>query len=170
MAASGGGGVEEKRLEFLRSIPFLQGLTDSQLRAVSSELKEEHHKQGDYIVKMGDTADCLYFIRQGDVSCHHGGEELMVILPNCALDDAAHKAEMLRLRVEGLTETHGTAISASFGVATVPETSTHAADVIPMADSALYAAKKAGKNRVACADRRSARKDPNDAPRLAATA
>ena len=92
MAASGGGGVEEKRLEFLRSIPFLQGLTDSQLRAVSSELKEEHHKQGDYIVKMGDTADCLYFIRQGDVSCHHGGEELMGLQEGAFFGEACLEA------------------------------------------------------------------------------
>jgi diguanylate cyclase (GGDEF)-like protein len=133
-------------------------------------VNDEHgHAKGDAVLR-DVAAQLVAALRPSDVVARYGGEELMVILPNCALDDAAHKAEMLRLRVEGLTETHGTAISASFGVATVPETSTHAADVIPMADSALYAAKKAGKNRVACADRRSARKDPNDAPRLAATA
>jgi diguanylate cyclase len=54
-------------------------------------------------------------------------------------------------------------------VACVPETSTGAADVIPVADAALYAAKKAGKNKIACAERRAARDDRGGPPRLAVT-
>ncbi|RZJ99158.1 MAG: diguanylate cyclase [Novosphingobium sp.] len=50
-------------------------------------------------------------------------------------------------------------ISASFGIASVPETSTSPADVVPMADAALYVAKQAGKNCVRMADRRGGRDD-----------
>jgi diguanylate cyclase len=64
---------------------------------------------------------------------------------------------MMRERISSLSDAHGVPISASFGVATVPETSTSPVDVVPMADAALYAAKQAGKNCVRTAEKRSAR-------------
>ena len=73
----------------------------------------------------------------------------------------------MRERIERLGEAHRIPISASFGVATVPETSISATDVIPMADNALYQAKQAGKNCVRAADRRASQESP--APRLAVT-
>lgn len=125
------------------------------------------HAKGDAVLR--DAASQLVgALRPSDVVARYGGEELMVILPNCGLEDAAGKAEMLRLRVESLSELHGTSISASFGVACVPETSTNAADVVPMSDAALYAAKQQGKNRVVTADKRAVRED-KAAPRLAVT-
>ncbi|MEW9853755.1 GGDEF domain-containing protein [Novosphingobium sp. M1R2S20] len=131
-------------------------------------LNDEHgHAKGDAVLR--DVAGQLVSsLRPSDVVARYGGEELIVILPNCGLDDAAVKAEMLRMRVEGLSDVHGVPVSASFGVAAVPETSTTAADVIPMADSALYVAKKKGKNCIARADRRAGR-DDKAAPRLAVT-
>ena len=98
-------------------------------------------------------------LRPSDVVSRYGGEELMVILPGCPLDDARHKAETLRARIEGLADAHGVAVSASFGVACVPETSSSPTDVVPMADAALYAAKQAGKNCVRTAQRRAERTD-----------
>lgn len=125
------------------------------------------HAKGDAVLR--DVAGQLVgALRPSDVVARYGGEELIVILPNCGIEDAAAKAEQLRLRIESLSDVHGAAISASFGVATVPETSTSAADVIPMADGALYAAKKDGKNCVRCADKRSVREDA-PSPRLAVT-
>ncbi|MFX9570715.1 GGDEF domain-containing protein, partial [Acinetobacter baumannii] len=85
-------------------------------------------------------------LRPSDVVCRYGGEELMAILPDCPLEDALMKAEQLRERIHALTDVHGCAISASFGVAAVPETATSAADIVPQADAALSQAKKAGKN------------------------
>ena len=90
-----------------------------------------------------------------------------MILPNCSLEDANLRAEALRARVEGLSEVHETSISASFGVAAIPETSTSQADLVPMADAALYAAKQQGRNRVVCAERRAGRDEFH--PRLAVT-
>ncbi|PEQ13897.1 hypothetical protein B2G71_06235 [Novosphingobium sp. PC22D] len=132
------------------------------------KLNDEHgHAKGDVVLR--DVAAQLgAALRPSDVIARYGGEELMVILPNCGLEDAAHKAETLRLRIESLSEFHGCAISASLGVATVPETSTSPADVVPMADAALYAAKAAGKNRVCCSERRGEREARPEAPRLAA--
>ena len=95
----------------------------------------------------------------GNLSARVPGEELMVILPGCNLEGAQIKAEGLRARIEGLSEAHGVAISASFGIAAVPETSTSPADVVLMADAALYNAKQAGKNCVRFAERRAGRDD-----------
>lgn len=90
-------------------------------------------------------------IRPCDVACRYGGEELVVLLPDCGKMEALAKAELLRTRIERLSENHGTQISASFGVATIPETSSKAGDGLADADAALYQAKKAGRNRVAMA-------------------
>ncbi len=116
------------------------------------------HAKGDAV--LCDVAGQLVgALRPSDVVSRYGGEELLIILPNCDLADAALKAEMLRARIEALSEPHGHAISASFGIATVPETSTSPLDVIPMADAALYSAKQAGKNCVRTAERRAGRDD-----------
>ncbi len=130
-------------------------------------LNDEHgHAKGDAVLRdvAGQLVDTL---RPSDVIARYGGEELLVIMPKCSLENAATKAELLRKRVEALSAAHGTEISASFGIATVPETATGAGDVITMADSALYGAKQAGKNRVVTAPRRT-RGEDKAAPRLAA--
>jgi diguanylate cyclase (GGDEF)-like protein len=93
-------------------------------------------------------------LRETDIVCRYGGEELVVILPDCNLDRAADKAEALRLRIEALSQTHGAPISASFGVAAVPYTSAGVSDLLAAADGALYRAKQNGRNQVATAPTR----------------
>lgn len=118
------------------------------------KLNDEHgHAKGDAVLRevAGQLVGAL---RPSDVVCRYGGEELLVILPSCDLDDALLKAEMLRGRVESLSETHGAAITASFGVACIPETSAGPGDIVTMADAALYEAKQAGRNCVRLAPRR----------------
>ncbi len=130
-------------------------------------LNDDHgHAKGDAVLR--DVAGQLVStLRPSDVIARYGGEELLVIMPKCGLEHAAAKAELLRQRVEALSAAHGAQVSASFGVATVPETATGAGDVVTMADTALYAAKQAGKNRVTTAPRRK-RGEDKAAPRLAA--
>lgn len=125
---------------------------------------ENGHAKGDAVLR-DVAAQLVGGLRPSDVVSRYGGEELLVILPGCSLDDARGKAEMLRQRIEGLSDVHGVAISASFGVASVPETATSQADLIPRADAALYAAKAAGRNCVIAADRRAGREEHH--PRLA---
>jgi len=122
-------------------------------------LNDEHgHAKGDAVLR-DVAAQLISALRPSDVVSRYGGEELLVILPNCGLEDALHKAEVMRARIEALSEPHGVPISGSFGVAAVPETSTSPIDVIPMADAALYVAKQAGKNCVRAAERRAGRDD-----------
>lgn len=129
-------------------------------------LNDEHgHAKGDAVLR--DAAVQLVgALRPADVVSRYGGEELLVILPACPLNDAVLKAEILRSRIESLSDMHGVAVSASFGVAGVPETSTGKADLIPMADAALYAAKQAGRNCVRAAESRTTISESG--PRLAA--
>lgn len=118
------------------------------------KLNDAHgHAKGDAVLR-DVAAQLVSGLRPSDVVSRYGGEELMVILPGCGLDDAEQKADALRGRLESLSDAHGFAISASFGVACVPETSSSPLDVVPMADAALYAAKQAGKNCVRTAARR----------------
>lgn len=127
------------------------------------KLNDEHgHAKGDAVLR-DVAAQIIGALRPTDVACRYGGEELVAILPDCSLEDALEKAELLRERIESLGTSHACAISASLGVATVPETSTSATDILPIADAALYAAKKAGKNCVVAAEKRVGR----DTPRLA---
>ena len=127
------------------------------------KLNDEHgHAKGDAVLR-DVAAQIVGALRPTDVICRYGGEELLAILPDCSLEDALEKAELLRARIESLSGSHECAISASLGVASVPETATSATDIVPIADAALYAAKKAGKNCVLASERRSGR----DAPRLA---
>ncbi|MCH7628804.1 MAG: GGDEF domain-containing protein [Proteobacteria bacterium] len=131
-------------------------------------LNDEHgHAKGDAVLR-DVAAQLVGGLRPSDVLCRYGGEELLAILPDCGLDDAMEKAEQLRERIELLSEAHACRISASFGVGAIPETATSAADVVPIADAALYAAKKGGKNRVCAAERRAGR-EGGAAPRLAVT-
>ena len=128
---------------------------------------DQGHAKGDAVLR-DVAAQLIGGLRPSDVVCRYGGEELLIILPSCPLEDAEIKAEALRLRVEGLTEVHGVPVSTSIGVATIPETSTSVADLLAMADSALYEAKQGGKNRVVCADKKAIREDLQ--PRLVVTA
>jgi diguanylate cyclase (GGDEF)-like protein len=114
-------------------------------------LNDEHgHAFGDAVLR--DSAMAIVgSLRETDVVCRYGGEEIVVILPDCNLDRAADKAELLRIRIEALSKTHSAEISASFGVSSVPYTSTGVMDLLAAADGALYRAKQEGRNRVVAA-------------------
>lgn len=128
------------------------------------KLNDDHgHAKGDAVLR-DVAAQIVGALRPTDVVCRYGGEELIAILPDCSMEDALEKAATLRERIESLSAIHECAISASLGVAAVPATATSATDILPVADGALYAAKKAGKNRVIAAEKRTL----HDGPRLAA--
>lgn len=117
-------------------------------------LNDEHgHAVGDAVLR--DSAEAILgALRQSDVACRYGGEELTVLLPDTGLEEALAKAEILRARIESLSQVHGTRITASFGVAAYPDTSANVGGLMTMADGALYEAKHAGRNRVVAAELR----------------
>lgn len=120
-------------------------------------LNDEHgHALGDGVLAEVAAA-VIGTIRPCDVACRYGGEEFVVLFPDCTMADGAAKAELLRARIERLSENHGVRISASFGVATIPESSAKVGDVLADADAALYRAKGEGRNRVVSAINRPVR-------------
>lgn len=118
------------------------------------KLNDTHgHAFGDAVLR--DTAMTIVgTLRETDIVCRYGGEELVVILPDCNLERAADKAEALRVRVAALSQNHGAEISASFGVSSVPYTSASVTDLLSAADGALYKAKQNGRNQVVMAPTR----------------
>jgi len=91
-------------------------------------------------------------VREVDVVARYGGEEFAVIAPEANLAQARDLAERLRGRIAEQVrppEIHEHTISASFGVASDEDSRVATAgDLIEMADQALYASKRCGRNRV----------------------
>ena len=87
-------------------------------------------------------------IRTSDIGVRTGGDEFLVLIPHATVDDARVLAERLReaVVVQGRAEPH-TAITVSAGVAAWRPGRT-AEQVLEAADTMLYAAKRAGKDRV----------------------
>jgi diguanylate cyclase (GGDEF)-like protein len=94
-------------------------------------------------------------VRGSDIVCRFGGEELVVVLPATTAEQAAHLAEEIRMAVEKLIIRHNGEVmgglTVSVGVASCPEHARVPEDLLRVADGALYAAKRGGRNRVVVA-------------------
>lgn len=112
------------------------------------------HTQGDEAIKA--VAGALRkHVRKPFIACRYGGEEFTVILPGTDADAAALLAERLRKTVEDIF-IGNFAITVSVGCASLSQGRFDSAEkFFDAADSALYAAKQQGRNRViAFRDRR----------------
>jgi diguanylate cyclase (GGDEF)-like protein len=106
------------------------------------------HLAGDLVLKeIG--AVFTRALRPYDCVGRYGGEEFLLILPNCGMESALIRAEQLRLAVQsarimdGETMLH---VTASFGVASAFPSHYVAETVIRAVDVALYRAKNSGRN------------------------
>ena len=86
--------------------------------------------------------------RQGDIVSRIGGEEFLILLPHCNIDDAMRKAENIRSRIE-LSEPADLTVTASIGLATlIKEHNGDFDNLYKAADSAVYYSKENGRNQV----------------------
>lgn len=91
-------------------------------------------------------------VRKGDIACRYGGEEFVLVLPQAAPEFARNRARQLAERIRSHEIHHGgkslQSITISAGVASYPEHGRTPAELVKAADTALYRAKEAGRNRV----------------------
>jgi diguanylate cyclase (GGDEF)-like protein len=108
---------------------------------------ERGHKAGDAVLK-GIVAAVRSRARSLDLLFRMGGEEFVLLLPGTAEEDAAGVAEAIRAAIAESSLLDGHVVTASIGVAGLrPEDSVDS--WIRETDAAMYAAKEAGRNRVA---------------------
>src|SRR5215467_5037373 len=113
-------------------------------KAVNDDLG---HAMGDETLR-GVGELLLKHSRGINVNCRYGGDEFAILLVETPKPGAQIYADRIRHVLAHHPFPHGQ-ISASFGIASLPEDVGAAAeDLIRAADEALYIAKRAGKNRV----------------------
>lgn len=108
------------------------------------------HLAGDEV--LAEVANILKLnLRKSDIVCRWGGEEFLISLLDCELDQAQAIAEKKRLLIEATISTSdNNKVTASFGVAKLAKGDC-SKKLFSRADKALYQAKNEGRNRVVAA-------------------
>ena len=93
-------------------------------------------------------------VRSVDVACRYGGDEFAVLLPDTGPAGTALVGERLRSRTAARVErlvpaAEPVALTVSAGMASFPRDASKAAELVAVADRALYLVKRAGGNQVA---------------------
>jgi len=109
------------------------------------------HIAGDMVLKKLSEHLVDIFNNPGDIICRYGGEEFVVMLPDCTKIQAKKLAEDLRKKVEEtkiILRREKTKVTVSIGVATFPTDAQIKEELIHKADQAMYQAKRKGRNKV----------------------
>jgi two-component system cell cycle response regulator len=110
------------------------------------------HDVGDFVLKEFSTR-FRRNTRGIDLACRFGGEEFLVIMPDTNMQRAYQVGERLRVGIASdpfhVRPDVGIHLTASVGIATLESAQDTPESVFRRADSALFAAKRRGRNRVA---------------------
>lgn len=110
------------------------------------QVNDRHgHDVGDKVL-VGVASELKKQTRAEDILGRYGGEEFILLLENCDLEQAGSKAEKIRAAIERL-EVAGLSLTTSIGVSCL-RASDDFNRLFIRADEALYLAKAAGRNRV----------------------
>jgi diguanylate cyclase (GGDEF)-like protein len=105
------------------------------------------HQRGDVVLV--ETGEAIRrSLRPTEEVFRVGGEEFLVLLPGCDMDRAAPVAERIRHAIED-ARPGGLPVTASVGVAVAVGRDLDFDELFSVADTALYDAKRAGRNRIA---------------------
>ncbi len=115
------------------------------------------HNSGDIILK--DLADILRSTcRIYDIISRNGGEEFSILLLNCPTSRALEVAERIRETVEThkfyISDKVSIDITISIGISTYPNITNDIGNLLEDADTALYEAKRLGRNKVVVHNKR----------------
>jgi diguanylate cyclase (GGDEF)-like protein len=140
--------------EQLRLMQSLAERHQQEYAAVAIDVDNLKHVNDTFGHEMGDLALRGFAnvvrtsIRASDIGVRTGGDEFLVLVPRGRLEDGRVLAERVRdtLAAHARSEPHS-AITASFGVAAW-RPGRSAEQVLEAADAMLYAAKRAGKDRI----------------------
>ncbi len=109
------------------------------------------HKAGDLVLQ-AVARNMTEFLRGSDLACRYGGEEFVLLISDMDGESAVRRVERLLERVALMTiEIEGLGlptITFSAGVASCPQHAVEQAQLLGLADAAMYAAKNTGRNRV----------------------
>jgi diguanylate cyclase (GGDEF)-like protein/putative nucleotidyltransferase with HDIG domain len=87
-------------------------------------------------------------VRNVDVAFRYGGDEFVVVLPQTARDAAYVVAERVRSEIAEEMEKKAIAVTCSIGLASYPTDGMLSGELVDVADTALYHAKRTGGNRI----------------------
>lgn len=112
------------------------------------------HDAGDEVLKFIGTLLKNSF-RESDIACRFGGEEFVVVITNSNLKQAVLLMEHIRAEIKTaqihVQDQTLPPITISIGIAEAPLHGATSRDILRAADSALYAAKEAGRDRIVTA-------------------
>ncbi len=104
------------------------------------------HPEGDKALRI--VGNCLKdTLRGADVAVRYGGEEFSVLLPQTTIEEGEFIAERIRHRIESTRFPHRQ-VTVSIGIAVLSPEVNSVASLIHAADTALFEAKRSGKNNV----------------------
>lgn len=113
------------------------------------DVNDDHgHAVGDKIL-IGIAERCINVLRNVDVICRHGGEELVILLLESNMVSALETANRIRAVIKGYpfqTEAGSISITVSIGVAEYQSDMTGIDNLIHHADLAMYKAKSSGRD------------------------
>jgi diguanylate cyclase (GGDEF)-like protein len=92
-------------------------------------------------------------VRSTDMVARWGGEEFVILLRDCPLDDAVIRAEKIRRQIADVSFPGAGTITVSIGAAQLVADD-DVTSWVARSDKALYEAKRAGRNTVAAGERR----------------
>jgi len=118
-----------------------------------------HQMGDDCLFKLAQTVQEVVY-RPADLVARYGGEEFGIILPNTDLEGAISVAQRIHAAIQALSIPHKTSdvsdvVTISMGIANlIPISELSSADLIALADRALYRAKEQGRNQSGICDYR----------------